>query len=197
MSLNTVLDKIKNKVLIISNNVLEFLQAKYVRTIFIFFIIILTINLILIFNGHFDSEPAEGEEKFKRTVENTFVDGVYFTTTQMSTIGYGDITAKTDTAKYICSLVHIFIIAVSLKLFSEFGIMNIIDKEIENTNKIAKSTPEGKKITQEQKIIQDQKRKSLPYEIGTEPLLPFNLINSTDIFSMNSAVETRNSSKSV
>ena len=84
--------------------------------------------MILIGLGHFDNKPAEGEETFKRTVRNRITDGVYFTTTQLSTIGYGDITPKSNTAKNICSIVHIFIIAISLKLFSEYCIMNEIDK---------------------------------------------------------------------
>lgn len=113
--------------------ILGFLQKSYIRTIIIFCTIILIINLILIGTGHFDSEPAEGEEKFKRTTGNTITDSLYFTTTQVSSIGYGDITPKTTIAKWMCSFCHILIISISLKLISEFGIMSTTDKEIENT----------------------------------------------------------------
>ena len=130
----------------IFNSTLRFLQKSYIRTIFIFFVIILIVNLILIGNGHFDAEPDDGSVKFERTVNNTLVDGFYFTTTQFSTIGYGDVTPKTNISKGISSLFHIVIIALTLKLFSEIGIMNKIDKDVENTTMIVENTPEGQKI---------------------------------------------------
>ena len=116
---------------------IEFFQSSYLRSILIFFIITLIINLILINYGHFDSEPTDGSEKIKRTASSTITDGVYFTTTQFSTIGYGDITPKTNTAKIISSFCHLLIIAISLKLISEFGIMTTIDKETENISILA------------------------------------------------------------
>lgn len=125
-------------------NILKFFKNHYVKTILIFFTIILIINLFLIWFGHFDAEPADGEEKFKRTTWNTVVDSVYFTTTQLSTIGYGDITAKTTTAKNVCSLVHVFIIIISLKLFSEIGFMSKADKDL---LKVAQRTAKKDGIT--------------------------------------------------
>jgi hypothetical protein len=109
-------------------NILNFFKDHYVKTILIFFIIILIINLFLIGYGHFDAEPTDDQKRFERTPWNTVIDSVYFTTTQLSTIGYGDITAKTTTAKNVCSLVHVFIIIISLKLFSEIGFAPKVDK---------------------------------------------------------------------
>jgi hypothetical protein len=111
---------------------INLLKSSFLFSIIVFLIIILIINLILIGTGHFDSEPEEGKEKIKRDIGNTLTDGIYFTTTQFSTIGYGDLTPKTSAAKWICSFNHLLIISISLKLISEFGIKSTIDKEVEN-----------------------------------------------------------------
>lgn len=113
--------------------IVSFFRSSFLWSIVIFFIIILIINLILIGTGHFDSEPEDGTKKPKRSADSILIDGIYFTTTQFSTVGYGDITPKTNVAKIMASLCHFLIIAISLKLISEFGIMTSIDKEIENT----------------------------------------------------------------
>lgn len=115
-------------------NIINFFTSNYIRSILFFFIIILIINLILIGNGHFDLEPVDGKEKFKRNFSNTLTDGVYFTTTQISTIGYGDITPQTSTSKWLSTISHILIILIHLNLISEFGPMLNADEEIKNKN---------------------------------------------------------------
>jgi hypothetical protein len=112
-------------------------KSNFLFSIVIFFTVILIINLILIGTGCFDSEPEEGKEKFKRNLNNTLTDGIYFTTTQFSTVGYGDITPKTPVAKWMCSFSHLLIIAISLELISEFGIKSTINKEVENAAAIS------------------------------------------------------------
>lgn len=49
---------------------------------------------------------------------NRFLDCIYFTTTQLSTVGYGDITPKKFSAKMICSFSHILIIILSFRFVS-------------------------------------------------------------------------------
>ncbi len=159
-------------------SLLSFLQKSYIRTIAIFFIIILIVNLILIGLGHFDSEPEEGGKKFKRDYGNTMTDGLYFTTTQFSTIGYGDITPKTQFSKWICAMVHFTVIAITLKLFSEFGIMNKIDKETIHVLNIANDSNTIKNI-QLADVVSQLDTKKIPFCINKIPLK--NIINANKL----------------
>jgi hypothetical protein len=117
-----VFEKIGNGLLKIKTIVKNY----YSIQIAIFFIIILCVNAWLIKNGHFDNEDPQIEDIRKEG--KTAVDSFYFTSTQFSTIGYGDISPKSKRARIISSFFHIIIIALTFKLFAEFGIMSELDK---------------------------------------------------------------------
>jgi hypothetical protein len=118
------------------------IKHNYIITIIIFFIILLCINHFILFkNGHFYSD----EDKLIKTDKDIRTDSFYFTTTQFSTIGYGDLTPKTNMAKMITSISHILIIFISLKLMAEFGILS------------TESQIQVQKIDNDTKKIQDDK----------------------------------------
>ena len=148
----------------ISASILKFCRKNYIKTLIIIFIIMLIINLLLIGCGHFDDSDDESDNNsddnskdnkkiIKRNAGNTLTDGFYFTTTQFSTVGYGDITPKTTIAKWISGFFHITIVAISLSLLSEIGIMNKPFRDIETSTIISENSPTGLKLEQ---YISDQ-----------------------------------------
>jgi len=54
-------------------------------------------------------------------ISGSFTDACHYTLTSMSTVGYGDITPKTSSAKYWTMSMHIMIIIMSYKLFEYFS----------------------------------------------------------------------------
>lgn len=103
--------------------ILKYSTKSYIKTLIILFTIMLIINMCMIGASQFDEPDYKG-----RNFGNTITDSVYFTTAQFSTVGYGDITAKTGIAKWISSFFHIIIIFISLDLLSK------INDKIDNLN---------------------------------------------------------------
>lgn len=91
------------------DEIIKYSTKNYIKTLIIIFTIMLIINMCMIGASQFD-DPDYKERNFG----NTITDSIYFTTTQFSTVGYGDITAKTGIAKWISSFFHIIIIYISL-----------------------------------------------------------------------------------
>lgn len=71
--------------------------------------IFVIINTYLIDNGHIKTTDTYDSND----VNGTLVESVYFTTTTLSTIGYGDISPKTQFGKLAIALEHLFIICVA------------------------------------------------------------------------------------
>ena len=107
---------------------------KFLKLFLTIFILILIINIFLFtfwpeqyYNAANDEKQKSTENDIlkasdKKTVldgpYNTFdrcVDALYFSTTQLSTIGYGDITPKQKFSKIYCSIIHILIIGLSFR----------------------------------------------------------------------------------
>ena len=102
-----------------------FKHSPYLQTIIIFLLIILIVNIYLMYNGHFDEDGERPDLKTAAT------NGLYFTTTQFTTIGYGDMSPKSKISKLITSGIHLSILYIELKLAEEFGILNNPQKLME------------------------------------------------------------------
>ncbi len=111
-----------------------FHASSYLKTIIIFLLIILMVNSYLIYKGHFDSDGLETDYKTAMT------DGIYFTTTQFTTIGHGYMGPKTKIGKIITSIIHIMVLFISLKLATEFGFLNNAEKIMERNFKEGRSS---------------------------------------------------------
>lgn len=94
------------------DGILKYSTKNYIKTLIIIFTIMLIINMCMIGASQFDDPDCK-----ERNFGNTITDSIYFTTTQFSTVGYGDITAKTGIAKWISSFFHIIIIYITLDLY--------------------------------------------------------------------------------
>lgn len=79
-----------------------------------YIIIILIINVVLftmtdLFNNNKNSSICD-----------QIIDGVYFTTSTISSVGYGDITPKKPLSKIIISMEQIMLIYFSFDIFSQY-----------------------------------------------------------------------------
>ena len=81
------------------------------KKIFAFLLIILVLHILIfiISDSFYDTTDGKEISIFQRCI-----DGIYFTTTTVSTIGYGDITPKHWTAKLLMSLEQIMLIYLSI-----------------------------------------------------------------------------------
>lgn len=138
--------------------------TKYFKLFTIAIIIIFVVNLILVYNGHFYSD----DDQNTKTTNDKVSDTIYLTTTQISTIGYGDLTAKTNVAKIITSVAHLAIIVLTYNLISEIQPMRKFEVSVDETKKITESEmthkiekkyyiphnlPNNRKIEEYQKVI--------------------------------------------
>lgn len=105
-------------------------KSSYIRAILIFFTIILLINLILLFTGHL------GSDKTELSFIDKIIECFYYTSTQFSTIGYGDISPVTPFGKVVTSGMHVIVIFITLRLASEFGIMPMVDEDAVNQSNV-------------------------------------------------------------
>ena len=85
---------------------------KRVKFILGFLQCLMIINIILIYFDQFNINS----ENTASSVTN----GIYFTTTQFATIGYGDISPKTTLAKMFSSIVHLTILCIAINFAEEF-----------------------------------------------------------------------------
>lgn len=111
----------------------------------LFFILsLLIINVILMYYGQFSVRP----ESVKEIVGNSF----YLTTTQLSTIGYGDITPVSQIARIVTSIAHLAVIFITFSIVEEFGAISVAKKLSEErhiiyaNNDLMKELLKGKEI---------------------------------------------------
>lgn len=97
------------------------------KFLIIFSLILVIINAALIYFGHYN---VSSDEKGVPT------NAIYLSTTQLTTIGYGDITPTTYIAKWFSSFVHLVILVISLNLAEEFGAVTVARQN--QTNHIKK-----------------------------------------------------------
>lgn len=83
-----------------------------VQFILLFLLSLMVINIILIYYDQFNI-PSDN-------TASSISNGIYFTTTQFATIGYGDISPKTTIAKMFSSFVHLTILCIAINFAEEF-----------------------------------------------------------------------------
>jgi hypothetical protein len=138
--MNKILSSLSNFYSVDYNKTLS--NKEFLHLFLTFFIIIFIINIIIFsiypeqYYTIYDINPLpEGvslpvftstiissDKKFilqaPDNLAGRILDSFYFTISQFSTIGYGDITAKYATSKIICSITNIFIILLSFKFIN-------------------------------------------------------------------------------
>lgn len=104
----------------------SFKKSGKLQFLLICVIMFVIINLILIYHGHMNNCDSS-YKNFKNSLLNSF----YFSTTQLTTIGYGDITPNTFTAKWWLLAEHFVVLFLALGLATEFGASSALEKVIE------------------------------------------------------------------
>ncbi len=87
-----------------------------IKMIIVFGLILLICNIALISTDQYNV-TSEGA--------SVATNAMYLTTTQMTTIGYGDVIPQTETAKWFSSFAHLVILFLSLGLAEEFGAITV------------------------------------------------------------------------
>jgi hypothetical protein len=129
----------KNRLLHAKNS---YLKSWKLQLILKTFLIMLFINIILMSQGnHYEVD---------KNPEDILTNSFYLTTTQLTTIGYGDITPISATAKLITSCAHLVIAFIAYSLAEEFGALSkiaerqevILNENIKPMNSKMSITPE-------------------------------------------------------
>lgn len=81
-------------------------------------------------NWDFTRSVKELDNKKYDFISNPIVDGLYFTFTTFSTIGYGDVVPKSSRAKIWCGFIHGSVILLTYKLFEYY--MNVDNESNES-----------------------------------------------------------------
>lgn len=84
-----------------------------------FFLLLFFINIMLMSIGE-----ADEHYEVKKNPEDIITNSFYLTTTQLTTIGYGDITPVSTTAKLVVSCAHLVIMYIAYSLAEEFGALS-------------------------------------------------------------------------
>lgn len=95
-----------------------------VQCILAMVILLTIINILLFYYDQFTLSSSN--------TSSSILNGVYFTSTQFSTVGYGDICPKTTLAKVLASTFQFIIVFISLNIATEFGVASALQKNIEN-----------------------------------------------------------------
>lgn len=110
-------------------------KSNKLKFLILFTLILIVVNYVLLLSGHMSCSAGNPEGKYVESL----VDSMYLSTTQITTMGYGDITPKTLFAKSITFIVHIFVMFLALGLAAEFGADNalqkMMDESVESANK--------------------------------------------------------------
>lgn len=127
--LDYIKDKINN---FIYNKGDNRILTKYFKLISLIFIILIIVNMMLFFSGDY-YQPGVIENKSKT---DKVIDSIYYTTTELSTVGYGDFSPITKRAKLVTIGSHIAIIILAFNIFSEFIPMRKFEVSVDETKKI-------------------------------------------------------------
>ena len=111
------------KVGIFKNIYNTFLTNGKVQFIFVVLILLLIVNTILFHNDHFTTPASD-------SISSNIINGFYFTSTQFSTVGYGDISPKTHLAKFVCTVAQFIIVFLSLNIANEFGVPTPTERKL-------------------------------------------------------------------
>jgi Ion channel len=120
------------------------------RFITLFLIILVCMNYYLIYTNQISSANLEG---------GMFINSVYFTTTQLSSVGFGDWTPSTGFAKMTTSLANVLVMFIAYSMAEEFGYMTVARlNQSEQIEKNIKKELEPIKITLTPEVKQDIKK---------------------------------------
>lgn len=116
------------------------------------FVILLLVNTVLMEIDRKNEDPNAIKHYNLSIDENIFTNAFYLTTTQLSTIGYGDITPKTPLAKLVASFAHFAIMFIGYSIAEEFGAIsktasrqeNLIKNNFKNECSVLTATPDFK-----------------------------------------------------
>lgn len=147
-----------------------FIQKHFIFSLFIIILTCFIITLILFtndekntenpnFNRNYNIEIIDDKE-IKKFVSSPFTDAMHYTLTTFSSVGYGDITPLSSSAKAWTNIMQFFVILMSLKLFEyiytdKSSLQSLYKQNTELSSTISKLTIENdqlKKINDE--IIQ-------------------------------------------
>jgi voltage-gated potassium channel Kch len=118
----TLFEKVKSQAIRFNRYIGKHLIVAVLIVITIFIII----NSFLMY--HVDTIGAFNNKK--GTKLDAFVDGIYFTSTTMSTVGYGDITPQTKSAKVFATFMQVIALFLGMRLFDTASQMRVGPKLI-------------------------------------------------------------------
>ncbi len=99
----------------------RYIGKHLIVAVLIVIVIFILINSFLMY--HVDTIGAFNNKK--GTKMDAFVDGIYFTSTTMSTVGYGDITPQTKSAKIFTTCMQVVVLFLSMRLFDTASQMRV------------------------------------------------------------------------
>ncbi len=137
------------------------------RTLFFFMVALLIVNFLLIWNEHYNIKP-EGTVSDK--IKHCMVNSTYLSSTQLTTMGYGDITPQTHFSKVIVSVIHFAVMVFAFNLAAEYGANNTMQDMVENSlNKMFRKNMRDFRMVDEdskvyQAVIQDMGTDKIKFE---------------------------------
>lgn len=96
---------------VLTSKVKQTVWRRAIAVIIAVIMFMIVLNYILVSTGSTNSSAT--------TTKDKMIDSVYFTTTSLSSVGYGDILPTTNTAKVCVSLEHLIVLAFG------FGILTL------------------------------------------------------------------------
>ncbi len=105
--------KVKNAACNLYGSVAKSWKLKFLIA---FSILLIIINASLIANDQYNVSSDK---------DSTWTNSVYLSTTQLTTMGYGDVTPQTHLAKWFSSFVHLVVLFITLGLAEEFGAVTV------------------------------------------------------------------------
>ena len=106
-----------------------FRRSKKLKFLLYFLTALLIINFALLITNQMTCNAGSPAGDIGKSA----VDSVYLSTTQITTIGYGDICSRTAAAKLVTSIIHVFVMFLGLGLAVEFGAETALENMIQNT----------------------------------------------------------------
>lgn len=160
--------------------------------------LILKVFIILLFTNIALMTSKEKHYDIKINPDDIITNSFYLTTTQLTTIGYGDITPKTNIAKLVVSVAHLFVMFIAYSLAEEFGAVSkavsqrekIIQDNFKNAENIVVATQEFK-----EEIMKNNAEKRLNTDQAATPRTPINVFKDS-VISAKTAIKTANTAAS-
>jgi len=110
---SSIFCKIKNSLCYVAGAVKKSWKLQF---LIIFTLLLLITNAFLIATNNYNV-TSEGQ--------SVLTNSLYLSTTQLTTIGYGDVIPSTNIAKWFSSFVHVVILFMTLGLAEEFGAVTV------------------------------------------------------------------------